>query len=78
MKTLSAPRKNVIRWNLAALAKQKKLSGSQIAFRLGLHKTTVCDWMRLNTLPNMEKQDQILKQLCTILDCNLSDLIEII
>lgn len=77
MQTLTPTKKAAIHWNLATLAQERGMNGAQIARQLGLHKSTVCLWLKTPSLPGIHKKDQVLERLCQILDCDLSDLIEV-
>lgn len=65
---------NLIRWKLREVMARKKVTNRDLAQAIGIHEGSVS---RLKSADEMPRIDgKTLEQLCQVLNCELSDLIE--
>lgn len=66
----------MIIWKLRQLMEEKRITGKELAERVGKHYNTIYRFRESNEMPSID--GNLLNKLCNALDCSLNDLVEFI
>lgn len=67
--------KPVIRWKLRSVMADRKKTATELAQQMGVNRVTVSGWANSDDIPAFRNPSNTLNQLCSLLECEPSDLI---
>lgn len=66
----------MLKWKLRSIMADRKMSAIALSKLLGHSRSTVSEWMSMDTIPNFREAHQTLEALIKELDCSFTDLIQ--
>lgn len=64
----------MIKWNLNRIMAEKRITGRELAEKLGVHQNTISRLRRAEVMPLLDSEK--LSLLCELLNCHPCDLLE--